>query len=138
MIGALIDAGPLAALFDPESEASEHYRLLVATGVKGIRLHTSWPCVTEAAHFLSAPRRWAMFDWLARGGATVLTIDAADLLEMLPAMQQYTQPPRTDMDLADASLYWLAAETGMRTVLTLDVRDFYRYRLPDGSAFEII
>jgi uncharacterized protein len=138
MIGALIDAGPLAALFNPESQASTHYQQLVASPSPGMRLHTTWPCVTEAAHFLSAPRRWMMFEWLARGGATVTSFDAPDLLEMLPTMERYTQPPRTDMDLADASLYWLAFELGLRTVLTIDVRDFYRYRLPDGSAFEIL
>ena len=42
------------------------------------------------------------------------------------------------MDLADASLVWLAADTGVTTIMTLDVRDFSRYRLPDGRAFEIL
>ena len=42
------------------------------------------------------------------------------------------------MDLADASLVWLATETGVTTVMTLDARDFSRYRLPDGRAFEIL
>jgi predicted nucleic acid-binding protein len=32
------------------------------------------------------------------------------------------------MDLADASLYWLAAETGVTEILTVDVADFSRYR----------
>jgi uncharacterized protein len=51
---------------------------------------------------------------------------------------QYTQSPRTEMDFADASLYWAAIETGVTTILTLDVRDFSRYRLPDGRGFEVI
>ena len=53
-------------------------------------------------------------------------------------MLRYTQVPRSEMDFADASLYWLAAETDVSAILTLDVRDFSRYRLPDGSAFEIL
>jgi len=53
-------------------------------------------------------------------------------------MEQYTQQPRTEMDLADASLYWLACESGVAQILTIDVRDFSRYRLPDGRAFEIL
>jgi uncharacterized protein len=40
--------------------------------------------------------------------------------------------------LADASLVWLAADTGVTTVMTLDVRDFSRYRLPDGRSFDIL
>ncbi len=51
---------------------------------------------------------------------------------------RYTQQPRTEMDLADASLYWLACETGVTQIFTVDVRDFSRYRLPDGRSFEIL
>jgi len=32
----------------------------------------------------------------------------------------------------------LAVQTGVTTIMTLDVRDFSRYRLPDGRAFEIL
>jgi hypothetical protein len=32
----------------------------------------------------------------------------------------------------------VASQTRLRTVLTVDHRDFQRYRLPDGSAFEIV
>jgi hypothetical protein len=38
------------------------------------------------------------------------------------------------MDLADASLLWLAHESGLREIMTVDVQDFARYRLPDGEA----
>ena len=53
-------------------------------------------------------------------------------------MDRYTERPRTEMDLADASLVWLAGETDVITIFTLDQRDFSRYRLPDGRAFEIL
>ena len=53
-------------------------------------------------------------------------------------MLRYTEVPRTEMDLADASLLWLAEDTGVLTIMTLDVHDFSRYRLPDGRAFEIL
>jgi len=42
------------------------------------------------------------------------------------------------MDLADASLYWLAVETGIREIMTVDVADFSRYRLPDGAGFTLL
>ena len=47
-------------------------------------------------------------------------------------------PPRTEMDLADASLVWLASDTGVASIMTTDSRDFSRYRLADGRAFEIL
>lgn len=60
------------------------------------------------------------------------------LIDMADWMQRYTQAPRSEMDLGDASLYWVASETGITAIMTLDVRDFSRYRLPDGRAFEIL
>ena len=49
-----------------------------------------------------------------------------------------TQDEVDEMDLADASLYWLAAETGLTEILTVDVSDFSRYRLPRGKAFTLL
>jgi predicted nucleic acid-binding protein len=42
------------------------------------------------------------------------------------------------MDFADASLVWLAQDTGVCRVMTMDARDFSRYRLADGRSFEIL
>jgi len=42
------------------------------------------------------------------------------------------------MDLADASLLWLASESGLREVLTIELKDFARYRLPDGDALILL
>ena len=53
-------------------------------------------------------------------------------------MVRYTESTRAEMDLADASLVWLAAETGVTRIMTTDVRDFSRYRLPDGRGFDIL
>ena len=39
------------------------------------------------------------------------------------------------MDLADASLVWLADRTGVNDILTLDERDFGVYRLTGGQRF---
>ncbi len=56
----------------------------------------------------------------------------ADRMDML--MGQYRNVP---MDLADASLVALAESRGLRSVFTID-RDFYIYRLADGSALQVI
>jgi len=53
-------------------------------------------------------------------------------------MEHNTFPGEREMDLADATLYWLANETGIREIMTVDVRDYSRYRLPDGQTFSIL
>jgi hypothetical protein len=58
--------------------------------------------------------------------------------DLLSPPQLYTESPRAEMDLADASLLWLAADTGVTRIMTMDVRNFSRYRLPDGQAIEIL
>ncbi len=137
-MNALIDAGPLVALFDPQTISHTHYLGLLGQERQHLRLHTTWPCVTEAAHFLSAPKRWALLEWLGLGVATVFPFDQYDLVDMLPLMQRYTEHPKTDMDLADASLLWVATQGKIRSILTTDVRDFSRYRLPDGTGFDLL
>ena len=52
---------------------------------------------------------------------------------MLPWMRRYTERHKRDMDLADASLLWVAQETGMREIMAIDVKDFARYRLPNSD-----
>jgi predicted nucleic acid-binding protein len=53
-------------------------------------------------------------------------------------MRRYSERGKREMDLADASLYWLAVETGLTEILTVDVPDFSRYRLPRGKAFTLL
>ncbi len=135
---ALLDSGPLVALFNPREDMHGHYVELLARRSEVHRLHTTWPCVTEAAHFLQGVAKLEMLHWIGEGGAAVFPFDQEAVLDMVPVMRRYTETPRTKMDFADASLYWLAHETGVTRILTIDVRDFSRYRLPDGRAFELL
>jgi uncharacterized protein len=132
MASALIDASALVAAFCEREPQSQRYQdLFQLAALERWSLSTTWPCVVEASYLVEPPERFALLNWLGKGGVSVFQC-------VVPLMQRYTQAPRTEMDLADASLYWLAAETGVRRVMTLDVRDFSRYRLPDGSMFEIL
>jgi predicted nucleic acid-binding protein len=135
---ALLDTGPLVALFDETEIAHDHYRALLRRAPQGWRLTTTWPCVVEASYFLPTPERWQMLQWVAEGGVSIFPFDPAHVQDMSALMRQYTQSRRAQMDFADASLVWVAGETGIRQIWTLDVRDFYRYRLPDGQGFEIL
>lgn len=87
---------------------------------------------------LAPPRNHSLLRWIASGAIAVFAFKQEDLNDMVELMERYTQSPPTEMDLADSSLVWLANATGVLQVMTLDVRDFSRYRLLDGRAFDIL
>ena len=139
MRNVLIDAGPLIALFAVDDAHHARYdRLVTESAVSGLRLVTTWPCVIEASYILDAPLRFELLEWVERGGVQVFPFDASHLSVMLPWMRRYTEKYKRDMDLADASLLWLAQESGLREIMTVDVKDFARYRLPDGEALVLL
>ena len=133
---ALIDTGTMVALFDASDVAHTHYTGLLAQS--HWQLTTTWPCVVEVCHFLGANSVQRFLRWVAEGAVVVYPLDVSNLPDLAELMARYTQPPRTEMDLADASLVWLAQDTNTLNVMTIDVRDFSRYRLPDGRSFEIL
>ena len=129
----------MVAIFGANQPRAAHYRaLLRQAGDELWSLATTWPCVTEASYLLDPPQRYTLLRWVAAAGIAVFPFQQEDLDDMVALMQRYTESPRTEMDLADASLVWLAADSGVTRVMTMDVRDFSRYRLPDGRAFELL
>jgi predicted nucleic acid-binding protein len=136
---ALVDAGVMIALFDLADQFYERY-----TGIfrellsRRVQLVTSWPCVTEASYSLAPKNHLALLEWLQSGAVSVENFSAVDLQPMVGWVEQYSETGKTLMDFADASLYWLAIELKTNLVLTVDRRDFSRYRLPYGQAFEIL
>ena len=139
MRNVLIDAGPLVALFAPDDK--HHERLDAQVGALaegGLRLVTTWPCVVEAAYLLDPPQRFELLHWIELGGVQIYPFEPHHLGAMIVWMERYTESGKREMDLADASLYWLATETGITDVLTVDVADFSRYRLPDGKSFRLL
>ena len=79
-----------------------------------------------------------MLRWVAAGAISVFPFVQESVEPMVELMRKYTEPPRSEMDFADASLVWLATDTGVNRIMTMDERDFSRYRLPDGRGFEIL
>jgi predicted nucleic acid-binding protein len=135
----LIDSGPLIALFAVDDKHHRRFDALVGSLAKGgLRLLTTWPCVVEASYLLAVPHRYEMLHWIELGGALVYPFEPYHLGDMVKWMRQYSKKTQREMDLADASLYWLASETGVTSILTTDVADFSRYRLPDGQAFALL
>jgi hypothetical protein len=135
----LLDAGPIIAVFAPDDR--HHARFDAALGKLaegGLRLLTTWPCIVEAAYLLEAPQRFEMLRWIELGGTQVYPFEAHHLGDIMGWMQRYTERGKREMDFADATLYWLAVVTGIREILTVDLADFGRYRLPDGRHFEVL
>jgi predicted nucleic acid-binding protein len=135
----LIDAGPLVALFASDDRHHERVDAQVASMAgEGLRLVTTWPCVIEAAYLLDPPHRFELLRWIELGGVQVYPFESHHLADMVGWMRRYTEAGKREMDFADASLYWLAVETGIVDVLTIDVADFRRYRLPDRQRFNLL
>lgn len=42
------------------------------------------------------------------------------------------------VDLADASLIWLAQQTGVLDILTIDRKNFSVYRMPNGKSLKLV
>jgi hypothetical protein len=70
--------------------------------------------------------------------STCRRADSQHLGDIVRWMRRYSKRGKREMDLADASLYWLAADTGLTEILTVDDSDFSRYRLLRGKAFTFL
>ena len=136
---ALLDTSVMVAFFDIKEDRHELYKAkLRVAQTQGRHLVTTWPCISEASYILSPSGHFALLNWIASGGTLVNDIDLADLPKMVEYMQTYTEPGKSLADLADVSLVWLAQKLDCTHILTEDRRDFLRYRMSDGRAFEIL
>jgi len=126
----LVDTGPLVALFvrnDPD-----HARVSAWLREFRGKLLTTWPVLTEVCHFLSPEVALRFLRWVEVGGAGLIELPADGLAEVIRSMEKYLDRP---MDLADASLVWLAGRSGVRDILTVDAGDFATFRTPQGKPF---
>lgn len=96
-------------------------------------LTTTWPVVTEVAYLLE---KYAgrgvdrLLGMIFDGPLLVADLDASDVGYMRRLKAKYQ-----GMDLADASLVAIGERLGVLDVITLDRRDFSRYRTRTRSAF---
>ena len=139
MRSCLIDSGPLIALFAVDDNHHARFDALVKDlSARGLRLLTTWPCIVEASYLLEIPQRFEMLKWIELGGATVYPVEPVNLGDIVRWMRRYSEAGKREMDFADASLYWLAVETGITEIMTVDLSDFSRYRLPRGKTFTLL
>ena len=71
--------------------------------------------------------------WADGGGLNVVELHESALATLADWKEKYLDRP---MDLADASLIWVAQQTGVLEILTIDLKDFSVYRLLNGKALK--
>ena len=134
MRGVLVDAGPLVALLDRSDR--HHTACVEASQLLRPPLISVWPAVTEAMYLLGSPEAQdAVWEMLETQTVALASLDAADFARMRELMQKYRDRP---MDLADAALVRVAEREKLRTIFTIDRRDFEVYRPSRSWRFSIV
>lgn len=132
----LTDAGPMVALLDIDDQ--HHGACAAAYSDLATPLVTTWPCLAEAMYLLGRQGGYryqaALWSMHFRGQLLLHQLTPAETIRMAELMERYRDTP---MDLADASIIAAAESLGHSRVFTVD-RQFYIYRLNDGSALEIV
>ena len=132
MPNALVDAGPLIALFDKDDK--HHARARGVLARTKAMLVTTWPVVTETWHMLdfSADAQVNLLEWVYRGGARLHLQSEVDLERIIELTRRYGDRP---MDLADASLVLASEQLALLQIISID-RDFDIYRSGGKKRFE--
>jgi len=131
----LLDTGPLVALL---AKSDSRHQICVDTfATLSPPLLTCWPVITEAAWILrNHPRPLDRLAEVHSGGMFgLLPLDGDDLPAIATIMRRYED---ARIQLADAALAHLAEREDIRTVFTLDRRDFSIIRLKRNRALRLI
>jgi hypothetical protein len=86
--------------------------------------------LTEVCHLLPRHIVGRFMRWVAAGGVAIREMSPTAADDIAALMEKHDNLP---MDLADASLVWLAEQAGIVEVITLDESDCGIYRLPGGQ-----
>jgi predicted nucleic acid-binding protein len=131
----LVDTGPLVALFDK----SDDYHAACHAALKTLNppLITTTPVLTEALYLLGFS--WNvqddLWEFITGSGLQVYDLNAGMLTACRELMRKYRDLP---MDLADASLVTLADSEDIKTIFTLDHKDFRIYRTKKKKPFKLL
>ena len=133
--GPLVDTGPLVAIVSGDDE--HHEACAAALAALPAPLLTCWPVLTEAAWLLRRrPDALAkLFESFDAGLLALLPLDDAAVPWIAAFLRRYES---LGAQLADAALVYLAEREGIRTVFTLDRRDFSVYRLKRKRGLKLL
>jgi predicted nucleic acid-binding protein len=127
----LADTGPLFALI--HARDADHERAVQFAQSFTGHLITTWPVLTEVSYLLEQSDRRGigiLLGMVVDGHLLTADLDAGDVDYMRRLTARYD-----GMDLADASLVSVGERLGILDVITLDRRDFSRYRTRARQAF---
>lgn len=128
----LLDTGVLVALLDGSDPLHEAAMEWVSS--PRIRLHTVESVLSESAFFLPHHQRAAIAEFVVVTKAAVHHPDAAGYRRVGAILGKYAD---LRPDWADAMLVWLAEQTGIHRIATVDLRDFSAYRIHGRTKFLI-
>jgi predicted nucleic acid-binding protein len=126
---ALIDSGPIIALFDARDNFHEPV-LKFMQSYKGSLL-TTWAVLTEVLYLLSfsIQVQQDVLEWINRGSLQLKDISIHDIKYIKQRMLKYANVP---MDLADASLMCISEKEHIKHIISID-SDFSIYRTLNGK-----
>ena len=129
---AVIDSGPLIALFDQDDAFHEPACDLLRNYAG--TLHSTVAVLTEVIHLLdfSVQAQLDFLGWVRDGGVQIQDIRTEDLSRICELTEKYADLP---MDFADASLMRIAERERISKVISID-RDFYIYRRNNRQALD--
>ena len=133
-MNGLLDTGPWVALIDK----SESRHLDCVRWLKNFRgrLYSTEAVLTEVMYLLnfSTDAQLAALDFVVRFVVEIVPADIESIRKVKNLIAKYADLP---MDYADATLVYLASETGIRNIVTFDRKDFSVYRLNKSKPFII-
>jgi len=122
---ALIDAGPIIALFDRDDKYHKHVKEFLFN--YSDQLVSTWPVITEVSHMLdfNSEVQIDFLEWICREAIQLVNLETNHIGRLIELTKQYSNVP---MDLADGSLLVVSELTGIKNILTID-SDYYIYRI---------
>jgi predicted nucleic acid-binding protein len=132
VISALIDAGPIIALFDKDDQYHESV-IGFMQSFQG-RLISTWPVLTEVSYMLDFNKQTQLdfISWVAEGGIQLFDLEQWHLTKLREILSTYDDLPA---DFADASLIVAAESLKIEAILTLDSH-FNVYRLKNKNVLQ--
>lgn len=131
----LTDTGPLVAILS----ATDQYHEICLRTVQSLRgpLLTCWPVITEAAWLLqSTPLGFErLLRSISDGAVQILPVAGKEAAAVAEIMKKYGN---LRPQFADVMLVYLADRENIRTIFTLDRRDFSVYRSGRKGSFRIV
>ncbi|HET8865742.1 MAG TPA: pilus assembly protein, partial [Gracilimonas sp.] len=89
MTSALIDAGPIIALFDKDDQ--HHQKMMKFMKSFEGRLISTWPALTEVSYMLDFNKQTQLdfIDWVGEGGIELYNLEQWQLIKVREVVEKY-------------------------------------------------